>query len=86
MADWLLKGSAADDLGEADVALSDRERAVVRLVSRGRTNQEIADHLVISTNTVKSTIRTAYSKMGVHTRVEAVLWAVQHGLMPNGDD
>ena len=66
----------------AGVRLTDREISVLELVGTGVPNQEIADRLYLSLNTVKTYIRTAYRKIGVTRRAEAVLWAVRHGLTP----
>jgi DNA-binding NarL/FixJ family response regulator len=61
-------------------ALTQRELDVLELVARGRTNQQIADSLYLSINSVKSYIRAAYAKIGVGSRSQAVLWAFDHGL------
>ncbi len=52
-------------------ALSMREREVLDLVTAGMSNEEVAKHLVISSNTVKFHLRMIYSRLGVHNRVEA---------------
>lgn len=51
--------------------LSIREREVLKLASSGLSNKEIAERLVISTNTVKFHLRGIYSSLGVHNRVQA---------------
>jgi DNA-binding NarL/FixJ family response regulator len=61
--------------------LSARERDVLELVASGLSNQEIAESLYVSNNTVKTYIRTAYRKIGAERRSQAVLWAIQHGLL-----
>ncbi|MFC7490233.1 MULTISPECIES: response regulator [unclassified Knoellia] len=65
--------------------LSEREREVLRLVARGRTNKDIAARLLISENTVKSHMRTLLNKLPVSSRVEAALFAVQQGLVEERD-
>ena len=60
--------------------LTHRETQIVELVARGLSNSEIAHELFLSVNSVKTYIRTAYRKMGVTTRSQAVLWAVRGGL------
>ena len=60
--------------------LTQRETEIVELVARGLSNTEIATELFLSVNSVKTYIRTAYRKMGVTTRSQAVLWAVRAGL------
>jgi len=52
---------------------------VLGLVTAGLSNQEIASTLYLSINSVKTYIRSTYRKMGVATRSQAVLWAIQHG-------
>ncbi len=68
----------------ADVArqfgLSPRELGVLELIGCGLSNMEIARRLFLSVNTIKSCIRVAYSKIGVHSRSQAVLWVVEQHL------
>jgi DNA-binding NarL/FixJ family response regulator len=61
--------------------VTDREQAVLRLMARGMTNQEIAAQLYISENTVRNHIGRIYRRLGVKSWREAVAWAWQHGLM-----
>ena len=63
-----------------EYGLSPRESEVVCLIAQGATNEEIAKSCFLSINSVKSYIRSAYRKMGVERRSQAVLWAVQHGM------
>jgi DNA-binding CsgD family transcriptional regulator len=51
--------------------LTDREAEIVNLVARGKTNQEIAALLVVSTHTVRKHLENVYAKLGVHTRTAA---------------
>jgi DNA-binding NarL/FixJ family response regulator len=44
------------------------------------SNHEIAEHLYLSVNSVKTYIRTAYRRIGVRSRSEAVLWVLRHNL------
>jgi DNA-binding NarL/FixJ family response regulator len=53
------------------VQLSPRQREVLQLLSLGMDNDEIAERLYISRNTVKFHVRTIYGRLGVHNRVEA---------------
>ena len=62
--------------------LTAREAEVVALITQGLTNAEIAAHCLLSINSVKSYIRAAYRKMAVTRRPEAVLWGVEHGMLP----
>jgi LuxR family maltose regulon positive regulatory protein len=52
--------------------LSEREKQVLRLLNTSLSSSEIADELVVSVNTARSHIRNIYSKLGVHSRYEAV--------------
>ena len=61
--------------------LSEREMVVLRLMADGFSNQEIANQMVVSLNTVKSHIKHIYYQLGVHTRTQAVAQARQFGLL-----
>lgn len=63
--------------------LTQREAEVVALITQGLTNQEIADRAYISINSVKTYIRTAYRKIGVTRRSQAVSWGMRHGFTPD---
>lgn len=60
--------------------LTVRERETVAHIATGKSNNEIAEEMQISLNSVKSYIRSAYRKTGVQSRSQAVLWAVSHGV------
>ena len=62
-------------------ALSPREREILEYLARGRTQQEIASELVISPKTVATHIQHLLSKLGVHSRAQAVARAFQLGLV-----
>ena len=64
--------------------LSARESEVVALITRGWTNDEIATGNFLSINSVKSYIRSAYRKIGVERRSQAVRWGMEHGMSPHG--
>lgn len=65
---------------EVHADLTKRELQVLHLMVNGLDNDHIAQKLVISRQTVKNHIRHIYSKLGVHSRVDAVLYAINHGL------
>ena len=60
--------------------LSEREVEILRLIAEGHSNDEIAQRIFLSVNTIKSHIRSAYRKLGVETRSQAVGWAYKNGL------
>jgi DNA-binding NarL/FixJ family response regulator len=61
--------------------LSEREVEIMRRIGSGFCNKEIASQLFLSMNTVKSYIRSSYSKLGIGSRSEAVLWAIDHEIV-----
>lgn len=61
--------------------LSERETEILRLVSQGQSNKEIASLLQISTSTVANHLKSAYRKLGVSDRTEAVVAAMGRGLL-----
>jgi DNA-binding CsgD family transcriptional regulator len=61
--------------------LSEREVEVIRLVAAGRSNQQIADELVISLNTVARHVSNIFGKTGVANRAEAASYAHRRGLV-----
>lgn len=60
--------------------LTERERAILRLLALGRTNQEISDTMIISVGTVKNHISNILSKLDVRDRTQAALIGQQAGL------
>lgn len=69
--------SAAED---QDIPLTLREQEVIKLITRGFSNREIADILCISSDTVKTHVRNIFSKLGVTDRTQAAVWAASHNL------
>lgn len=61
--------------------LTDREHEVVRLVTQGRSNREIADSLVISEKTAKAHISNILGKLGLEDRTQMAVYAIKHGLV-----
>lgn len=60
--------------------LTEREREVLRLVSKGATNREIANVLIIGEATVKSHISNILGRLGLRDRTQAAMYARDHGL------
>ena len=75
----------ADDLRGQDKAppagLTPRETQVLRLVASGRTNNEIAEELVLSIRTVERHIGNIYSKIGARGRADATVFALKQGVL-----
>jgi DNA-binding CsgD family transcriptional regulator len=61
--------------------LTGRELEVLQLVAQGQTSRDIGRLLYISENTVKNHIRNILDKLGLHSRNEAVLYAVREDLI-----
>ena len=64
----------------AQIRLTDRERAVLRLVTQGKTNKEFAQALTVTERTVEFHLSNLLAKLGVDSRVKAAIWAKEHGL------
>jgi HD-GYP domain-containing protein (c-di-GMP phosphodiesterase class II) len=65
--------------------LTPREVQVLGLLARGHTNREVARRLTVSEKTVGNHVEHIYTKIGASSRVEATLFAMQHGLIDAGD-
>jgi DNA-binding NarL/FixJ family response regulator len=71
--------------------LTARESEVLSLITQGYSNNDIVDTTMLSINSIKSYIRSAYRKIGVTSRSRAILWGIEHGFQPDrlrmsGDD
>jgi DNA-binding NarL/FixJ family response regulator len=65
----------------ANRELSPREAEVLRLIAHGRTNEQIARELLLSTSTVKNHVGRILSKLGASDRTQAAIMAIEMGLM-----
>jgi|SRR6266446_2256674 len=72
----------ASSLAQELRVLTPREVEVLRLVAEGRTNQQIADQLVLSIKTVQAHRANVMEKLGLHDITQLVRFAVRHGLIP----
>jgi DNA-binding NarL/FixJ family response regulator len=61
--------------------LTEQQRQILRLVSEGNSNREIADVVHLSENTVKSHLQQIFARLGVRNRVEAAITAARDGLI-----
>ncbi len=81
---WDPPAAVVEEAGNGDwpgraEGLTPRQSEMVALIAQGLSNKEIGDRTRLSANTIKSYIRSAYWQMGVTTRSQAVLWALDHG-------
>ncbi len=76
-------GTGTGTHGEATMIeeLSERELEVLRLLAQGLSNRAIGEALFISDRTVQAHLTNIYAKMGVTTRLDAVLTAIRRGLL-----
>src|SRR5947207_14239529 len=64
--------------------LTDREREILGLLAQGKRNDDIAKELYISPQTVQTHVRNILGKLRVHSKLEAVSFAVKHGAIQVG--
>ena len=79
--------SATPNLDAADrrlEALPPREREVLELITRGSSNSEIAEALVIEESTVKAHVKRVLMKLGLRDRIHAVIFGYESGLTQPG--
>jgi len=65
--------------------LSGREREILGLLASGWSNRRIAQERFLSLHTVRDHVQTILVKLGVHSKLEAVAFAYQHGMVATGD-
>ncbi len=76
-----LTGSDGKGNGYSGEALTHRETAVLLFLADGMSNQEIAERLFISIHTLRNHIQNIISKLGAHSKLEAVSIAIREGLI-----
>ena len=64
--------------------LTERERAVLELVARGRSNAEIAGELFVEPSTVKTHLGNVLAKLNLRDRIQVVIYAYEHGIIQPG--
>ena len=60
--------------------LSEREREVLALICRGKSDIEMSEHLKLSENTIRNHVASLYRKIGVNRRSAAIIWARERGI------
>jgi RNA polymerase sigma factor (sigma-70 family) len=76
-----------DDRADAPLnRLSQREREILGLLANGWSNRRIAEECVLSLNTVRTHVQNILVKLGVHSKLEAVAFALEHGWAPAAED
>jgi DNA-binding NarL/FixJ family response regulator len=83
IADFIRRPAAVSERSPRSVeAITEREREVLTLVGRGRSNTEIAEDLFITMATAKSHVSRLLTKLGARDRVQLVITAYEMGLVP----
>lgn len=76
-----IKSNADEALETVD--LTARERQVLELIAKGYDNKQIGNELELAKTTVRNYVARLYTKLGVHSRAEAVVWARERGIVAN---
>ena len=71
--------ASSADVASPGVELTPREREVLGLISKGKSDTAIADVLSLKRNTVRNHVARLYAKIGAHNRSEAIIWARDRG-------
>lgn len=65
---------------DGSASLTPQELRILSLVGQGLSNEEIARHLYIEVDTVRTHLKSLYRKLGLRSRYEAIVYALRHGL------
>ena len=82
---WFGKRARSDRFDPQKLGLSKRELEVLELLSQGFSNQEIADRLFVSLNTVKTHVAKIYQKLNAKRRTQAIQKARELALLPHSE-
>jgi len=72
-----------ESVGDEFASLSPREREILKLIAEGLGNAQIADRLSISEKTVRNHVSNVFDKLGVWTRAQAIVFAIERGFKGN---
>jgi len=75
MSNWIIANIKNISLSNPELKLTPKELEILKLISRGASNKEIADKLFISCNTVKTHVYNIFKKINVDSRLQAAIWA-----------
>jgi DNA-binding NarL/FixJ family response regulator len=78
------EGKETESAARAASLLTPRELEVLRAMTEGLTNQEIAERFVVSETTIKTHVGNVFAKLGLRDRVQAVIYAYESGLVRPG--
>ncbi len=83
---WFKKTNKHEKYDASKLGLSQREVEVLQLLSQGYSNQEIADKLFVSLNTIKTHIQKIYQKLNAKRRTQAIQKARELALITNPNE